>query len=50
LLAALIAGNTLAEAAEAASAEDRDFDLTANLAGVIGAGLVTGFSVEPQKD
>jgi hypothetical protein len=50
LLAALIAGNTLAEAAEGAGAEDGGFDLAANLAGLIGAGLVTGFSVESQKD
>lgn len=50
LLAALIAGNTLAEAAEAAGAEKGDFNLAVNLAGLIGAGLVTEFSVEPQKD
>ncbi len=49
-LAALIAGNTLAQAVEVAAKEDADFDLAANLAGLIGAGLVTGFSTEPQKD
>ncbi|HEY8268069.1 MAG TPA: DNA-binding domain-containing protein [Xanthobacteraceae bacterium] len=49
-LEALIAGNTLAEAVEASTGEDADFDLAANLAGLIGAGLVIGFSTEPQKD
>ena len=32
------------------SEEDAEFDLAANLAGLIGAGLVIGFSTEPQKD
>ncbi|HEV1999394.1 MAG TPA: DNA-binding domain-containing protein [Xanthobacteraceae bacterium] len=50
-LAVLLTGGTLAEAVEAAAAEDADFDLAANLAGLIGAGLVIGFSTaEPQKD
>lgn len=49
-LAALIAGNTLADAVEAAAVEDAEFDLAANLAGLIGAGLVIGFSAELQKD
>lgn len=49
-LAALLGERTLAEAVEAATAADADFDLAANLAGLIGAGLVIGFSIEPQKD
>jgi hypothetical protein len=49
-LVALIAGQTLAQAVEAAATEDADFDLAANLAGLIGAGLVIGFSTKPQKD
>lgn len=49
-LAALLAGRTLAEAVEVAAEKDAEFDLAANLAGLIGAGLVVGFSAEPQKD
>jgi hypothetical protein len=49
-LTALIGGATLADAVAAAAAEDAEFDLAANLAGLIGAGLVTGFSAELQKD
>jgi hypothetical protein len=39
-LLALAAGRPLGEAAEAALADDPDFDLTRNLAGLIGSGLV----------
>jgi hypothetical protein len=49
-LVALIAGQTLADAVEAAATEDADFDLAANLAALIGAGLVIGFSTAPRKD
>ncbi len=50
-LGALIGGRTLAEAVATAAAEDADFDLAANLAGLIGAGLVIGFSAAgPQED
>ncbi len=49
-LAALVAGEPLARAAEAAVEEAAEFDLAANLAGLIGAGLVIGFSIEQQKD
>jgi len=38
-LLALAAGQSLREAAEAALADDRDFDLAYNLAGLIGSGL-----------
>jgi hypothetical protein len=38
-LLALAAGRPLGEAAEAALADDPDFDLTGNLAGLIGSGL-----------
>ena len=38
-LLALAAGQSIGEAAEAALADDRDFDLTRNLAGLIGSGL-----------
>ena len=41
-LLALAAGSPLGEAAEAALADDPDFDLTGNLAGLIGSGLVRG--------
>lgn len=41
-LLALVAGRTLADAAQAAIAEDGDFDLATNLAGLIGARLVVG--------
>jgi hypothetical protein len=43
-LAALAAGEPLAAAAETALAADAAFDLAANLAGLIGSGLVVGFS------
>jgi hypothetical protein len=49
-LVALIAGETLVDAVEAAATEDADFDLAANLAALIGAGLVIGFSTAPRKD
>ena len=39
-LLALAAGRPLGDAAEAALADDPDFDLTGNLAGLIGSGLV----------
>jgi hypothetical protein len=39
-LLALAAGRPLAQAAEAAIADDPNFDLTGNLAGLIGSGLV----------
>jgi hypothetical protein len=41
-LLALAAGRRLAEAAEAALADDSEFDLTSNLAGLIGSGLARG--------
>lgn len=44
-LLALSDGATLAAAAEAALAETADFDLTANLAGLIGSGAMTGFTL-----
>jgi hypothetical protein len=40
-LQTLAAGAPLAEAAAAAAQDDDAFDLTANLAGLIGAGLIT---------
>ncbi len=43
-VAALSNGATLAEAAGHATAESPRFDLTGNLAGLIGSGAVTGFS------
>ncbi len=50
-LAALAQGHPLAKAAEAALADQPDFDLTANLAGLIGSGLVTDVvSTEPDED
>jgi hypothetical protein len=49
-LLALAAGRPLGAAAEAALAEDADFDLTVNLAGLIGSGLVRDIVVpEPGK-
>lgn len=48
-LRALAGGATLAAAAEAAAADDENFDLTANLAGLIGSGLVTDISFEPAQ-
>lgn len=49
-LAALQDGATLAEAAERAATEDVRFDLTANLAGLIGSGAITAiaFAEAPQ--
>jgi hypothetical protein len=44
-LLALAAGLRLGEAAAAALSDDRDFDLTGNLAGLIGSGLVRGIVV-----
>jgi len=44
-LLALSAGATLAEAAQAAFEDAADFDLAANLAGLIGAGATTGFTL-----
>ena len=41
-LLALAAGRRIAEAAEAALADDSEFDLTSNLAGLIGSGLAQG--------
>lgn len=38
----LIAGSTLGSAVEAAMNETQDFDLTANLAGLLGAGVIIG--------
>jgi hypothetical protein len=47
---ALAAGRPLGEAAEVALADDPDFDLTGNLAGLIGWGLVRGVVLpEPKK-
>jgi hypothetical protein len=43
-LASLAAGEPLAAAAGTALAADAAFDLAANLAGLIGSGLVVGFS------
>ncbi len=49
-LAALAAGSPLGEAAEAAAADDPKFDLTGNLAGLIGSGLAREIVIpRPQK-
>lgn len=49
-LLALAAGRPLGEAAETALADDPDFDLTGNLAGLIGSGLVRAIvAPEPRK-
>jgi hypothetical protein len=49
-LLALAAGSPLGKAAEAAFADDPNFDLTGNLAGFIGSGLVRGIVLpEPKK-
>jgi len=49
-LIALAAGASLRDAAEAGVADDPDFDLTSNLAGLIGAGLARGIVVpEPRN-
>ena len=47
-IAALRRGATLAEAAEHAVDDDAGFDLTANLAGLIGSGAVTGYPNLPK--
>ncbi len=48
---ALAAGEPLAAAVEAARADSAGFDLTSNLAGLIGSGLVTGIVLpEPSKE
>jgi hypothetical protein len=49
LLLALAANSTLGEAAEAAVADDSNFDLTANLAGLIGSGLVQDILLSQPK-
>jgi hypothetical protein len=47
---ALAAGRPLGEAAEVALADNPDFDLTANIAGLMGSGLVRGVVLpEPKK-
>jgi len=49
-LLALAEGRPLSEAAETALADDPDFDLTGNLAGLIGSGLVRNIIVpEPES-
>jgi Putative DNA-binding domain len=48
-LLALAAGRPLGEAAEAALADDPDFDLASNLAGLIGSGLVRDIVVPEPK-
>ena len=49
-LLALAAGRSLGEAAEAALADDPDFDLASNLAGLIGSGLARDIIVPEPKD
>jgi hypothetical protein len=50
-LRALGTGRPLAEAVESARADDPSFDLTANLAGLIGSGLVAGIRLpEPSEN
>ena len=48
-LSALAAGQSIGEAAEAALADDPEFDLTRNLAGLIGSGLVREITPEPKS-
>jgi hypothetical protein len=48
-LLALAAGRSLGEAAEAALADDPDFDLTCNLAGLIGSDLARDIIIPEQK-
>jgi hypothetical protein len=48
-LLALAAGRPLGDAAEAALADDPDFDLTGNLAGLIGTGLVRNIALAEPK-
>ena len=47
---ALTAGRPLGEAAEAAVADDPDFDLTSNLAGLIGSGLAGNIALPQPKN
>ncbi len=49
-LLALAAGRPLGEAAEAALADDPDFDLSCNLAGLIGSGLAQNITLPQPKD
>lgn len=49
-LLALAAGATLSQAAYASLEAAPEFDLTANLAGLIGSGAMTGFALSHQKD
>jgi hypothetical protein len=49
-LLALTAGRRLCEAAEAALADDPDFDLTGNLAGLISSGLVRDIVLSEPKE
>ncbi len=49
-LLALARGEALASAAGAALDEASDFDLAANLAGLIGSGATTSFTLSDQKD
>jgi hypothetical protein len=48
-LLALAAGRPLGEAAEAAVADDPNFDLTSNLAGLIGSGLARNIVLPQPK-
>jgi hypothetical protein len=49
-LRALAEGRSLGEAAGAALADHPDFDLTSNLAGLIGWGLVRGVNVAERNE
>jgi Putative DNA-binding domain len=49
-LLALAAGRSLGEAAEAAVADDPDFDLTSNIAGLIGSGLARNIVLPEPKN
>ncbi len=49
-LLALAAGRPLGEAAEAALADDPDFDLSCNLAGLIGSGLAQNITLPQPND
>jgi hypothetical protein len=44
LIAALMTGANLADAVEQAAAQHPGFDLTAQLQGLLGLGIITGFS------
>ncbi len=48
-LLALAGGRTLSDAAEAALADDPNFDLTGNIAGLIGSGLVRDIVLSEPK-